>query len=74
MESDPYYFTFYQIKLWRGVILWENLLSEQSASGIKFDLEAGNGEVIGTSEVYTTEAACANGIESVRKKQFGRKR
>lgn len=36
-------------------------------SGIKFDLKAGNGEVIATSEVYTTEAACKNGVESVRK-------
>ncbi len=36
-------------------------------SGIKFDLKAGNGEVILTSEVYTTEAACKNGIESVIK-------
>lgn len=36
-------------------------------SGIKFDLKAGNGEVIATSEVYTSEAACKNGIESVRK-------
>ena len=36
-------------------------------SGIKFDLKAGNGEVIATSEVYTTEAACMNGIESVKK-------
>lgn len=36
-------------------------------SGFKFDLKAGNGEVIATSEVYTTEAACKNGIESVKK-------
>ncbi|MCH5272576.1 MAG: YegP family protein [Lachnospiraceae bacterium] len=36
-------------------------------SGIKFDLKAGNGEVIATSEVYTTEAACMKGIESVKK-------
>ena len=36
-------------------------------SGIKFDLKAGNGEVIATSEVYTTEAACKMGIESVKK-------
>jgi len=36
-------------------------------TGIKFDLKAGNGEVIGTSEVYTTKAACTNGIESVKK-------
>lgn len=36
-------------------------------TGIKFDLKAGNGEVIATSEVYTTEAACKNGIASVQK-------
>ncbi|MCR5467095.1 MAG: YegP family protein [Lachnospiraceae bacterium] len=40
---------------------------KQVASGVKFDLKAGNGEVIATSEVYTTEKACKNGIESVRK-------
>ncbi len=34
-------------------------------SGIKFDLLAGNGQVIATSEVYTTLAACKNGIDSV---------
>lgn len=38
-----------------------------TATGYKFDLKAGNGEVIATSEVYTTEAACKNGIESVAK-------
>lgn len=36
-------------------------------SGIKFDLKAGNGETIATSEVYTTEASCKNGIASVQK-------
>ena len=36
-------------------------------TGIKFDLKAGNGEVIATSEVYTSEAACRKGIESVRR-------
>lgn len=36
-------------------------------TGIKFDLKAGNGEVIATSEVYSSEAACHNGIESVKK-------
>ena len=34
---------------------------------MKFDLKATNGQVIATSEVYTTEAACRNGIESVMK-------
>lgn len=40
---------------------------KEVASGVKFDLKAGNGEVIATSEVYTTEAACVKGIESVKK-------
>ncbi len=35
-------------------------------TGIKFNLKAGNGEIIATSEVYTTEAACRKGIESVK--------
>ena len=36
-------------------------------TGIKFDLKAKNGEVIAPSEVYTTAAACKNGIASVQK-------
>ena len=36
-------------------------------TGIKFDLKAGNGEVIATSEVYSSDAACKNGIASVQK-------
>ena len=36
-------------------------------SGIKFDLKAGNGEVIATCEVYSSEAGCRNGIASVQK-------
>lgn len=33
----------------------------------QFNLKAGNGQVILTSEAYTTKAACMNGIESVKK-------
>ena len=36
-------------------------------TGVKFDLKAGNGEVIATSEVYSGDAACKNGIASVQK-------
>ena len=36
-------------------------------TGFVFNLKAGNGETIATSEVYTTEAACMKGVESVRK-------
>lgn len=39
----------------------------ETSTGIKFDLKAGNGEVILTSEVYSSLAACKNGIESVKK-------
>ena len=36
-------------------------------TGVKFDLKAANGEVIATSEVYDTRAACLRGVQSVRK-------
>ena len=36
-------------------------------SGIKFDLKATNGQVIATSEVYSSEASCRSGIASVQK-------
>lgn len=39
---------------------------KETKTGTKFDLKAGNGEVIATSEIYSSEAACLNGIESVR--------
>lgn len=39
----------------------------QVATGVKFDLKASNGEIIATSEVYSSETACKTGIESVRK-------
>ena len=39
----------------------------QTATGTKFDLKATNGQVIATSEVYSSEAACRNGIASVQK-------
>ena len=36
-------------------------------TGIMFNLKANNGQVIATSEVYNSDAASKNGIESVRK-------
>ena len=38
-----------------------------TATGVKFDLKANNGEVIATSEVYKALKSCMNGIESVKK-------
>ena len=42
-------------------------LVKKTNTGIKFDLKASNGQTIGTSEVFTTKAACLNSIESVKK-------
>ena len=39
----------------------------QTNTGFKFDLKATNGQTIANSEVYTTMAACKNGVESVHK-------
>ena len=39
----------------------------ETNTGIKFDLKAGNGEVILTSEVYKAERSCKNGVASVVK-------
>ena len=36
-------------------------------TGIKFDLKAANGEIIATSEVYSSAASCRKGIASVAK-------
>lgn len=35
--------------------------------GFKFDLKAGNGEIIASSQIYKSESACEAGIESVKK-------
>ena len=42
-------------------------LIRETKTGFTFHLKAANGETIATSEVYTTEAACLKGVESVRK-------
>lgn len=40
---------------------------KETASGIKFDLKATNGQIIATSEGYKTLNSCLNGVESVKK-------
>ena len=40
---------------------------KETATGIKFNLLASNGQIIGVSEVYSSRAALEKGIESVRK-------
>ena len=40
---------------------------KETATGVKFNLLASNGQVIGVSEVYSGKEACIKGIESVKK-------
>ena len=48
-----------------GDIHMGKFVIRQTKTGTKFDLKAGNGEVIATSEVYSSIAACRKGIQSV---------
>ncbi|MBR2436359.1 MAG: YegP family protein [Alistipes sp.] len=43
------------------------VISQRKNGEYQFNLKAGNGQVILTSEGYTTLSACKNGIESVKK-------
>ena len=40
---------------------------QDKAAEFRFRLKARNGQIIATSEGYTTKNACENGVESVRK-------
>ena len=40
---------------------------KKTNAGFKFNLVAGNHEIIATSEVYKTESSCKKGIASVRR-------
>lgn len=42
-------------------------IKKDKAGEFRFNLKAGNGEIILSSEGYKTKASCENGIESVRK-------
>ena len=43
------------------------VISESKNGGYLFNLKAGNGEVIATSQIYKSLDSCKNGIESVKK-------
>lgn len=40
---------------------------KEAKTGLMFNLKANNGEVIATSEIYSSDAACRNGIDSVKR-------
>ncbi|MCX2718687.1 YegP family protein [Lentiprolixibacter aurantiacus] len=42
-------------------------IKKDKAGKFRFNLKAGNGQVILSSEAYNSKSACDNGIESVRK-------
>ena len=50
------------------------LVSTRKNDEFQFVLKAGNGEIILTSEGYSSKAGCMNGIESVRKNSEDEKR
>ena len=45
------------------------VISAAKSGGFKFNLKAGNGEVIVTSQVYKSLASCKNGIARYRRTQ-----
>ena len=49
-------------------------ISVRKNGEFQFNLKASNGEIILTSEGYTTKAACLNGAESVKKNAVEEKR
>lgn len=42
-------------------------ITKRKNGEFQFNLKAGNGQIILTSEGYVTKASCMNGVESVRK-------
>ena len=49
-------------------------ISVRKNGEFQFNLKASNGEIILTSEGYTTKAACLNGVESVKKNSVNEER
>ena len=43
------------------------VIKQTKSGAFRFNLKAGNGEIIGTSETYTALKTCENGIASVTK-------
>ncbi|MFT7165237.1 MAG: hypothetical protein ACI9CZ_001829 [Flavobacterium sp.] len=43
------------------------VVTKSTNGSFHFNLKAGNGEIVLTSEAYNSKSACENGMESVRK-------
>lgn len=55
----------------RVVMAAKFVVKKGSTGQYRFNLVAANGEIIATSETYTTKAAAMKGIESVKKNAAG---
>lgn len=51
----------------KGAKVMGKFVVKETKTGIMFNLKATNGQVIATSEVYSSKDACMNGIASVKK-------
>ena len=51
----------------KGAFTMGYFVVRKTNTGVKFDLHAGNHEVIATSEVYASDASCKKGIASVQR-------
>ena len=49
----------------KGDRIMGKFVVKQAKTGVKFDLKAGNGEIILSSEVYNSKRACLKGVASV---------
>jgi uncharacterized protein len=55
------------LKSKKSIVMGKFIISKRTNGEFQFNLKAENGQVILSSEGYTTKANCDNGIESVRK-------
>lgn len=53
--------------LFRAEIFMGKFVVSETKTGFKFNLKASNGQIIATSEIYSSKGSCLNGVESVRK-------
>ena len=66
LEIDYICISFYHNQL-NKTTMGKFVITLRKNGEFQFNLKATNGQVILTSEGYTTKAACLNGIESVKK-------
>lgn len=51
---------------WESAVAGKFVVRKDAAGGFRFNLVAGNGEVIASSESYTSKASAMSGIQSVK--------